>query len=210
MKIDPKIYDADYFERGIESGKSCYQNYRWIPELTIPMAMTVLEFLKLSRDEKVLDFGCAKGFLVKALRLLHRQVWGIDVSEYAISQVPQETKDFCRLPWDERPGFPHMFDTCIAKDVFEHIHEGEIDMVHKTIPAQALFAVIPLGDDGVFRAKANNYDVTHVLCKSEKWWLDTFNKNGWHEYWWGFRIDGIKDSYYRSNPHGHGFFLLAR
>ena len=34
-------YNQDYFERGIELGISGYNNYRWMPEFTIPMAMTM-------------------------------------------------------------------------------------------------------------------------------------------------------------------------
>jgi SAM-dependent methyltransferase len=208
--MDPNFYDEAYFERGIESGKSCYQNYRWVPELTVPMAMTILEFVNIKRNDLVLDFGCAKGFLVKALRLLHRRVWGVDISQYAISQVPQDVTGYCKLVGGKAPGFPLAFDVCIAKDVFEHIPEEEINNVLFQMPARRMFAVIPLGDGGAFRAKANNYDVSHVLCKSEVWWDDTFRETGWRVQWTGFRLDGIKDSYYPTCPRGHGFFLLER
>lgn len=210
MKFDGSVFDADYFERGLESGKSCYQNYRWVPELTIPMAMTILEFLNLGREQYILDFGCAKGFLVKALRLLHRQVWGVDISEYAISQVPPDTEEYCGLVQKFKPGFPNRFDMCIAKDVFEHIPEDYIDATLRDMPSHHIFAVIPLGDNGIYRAKANNYDVTHVLCKSEQWWIDTFNENGWDVTWSGFQVKGIKDSYYHTFPTGHGFFVAQR
>jgi SAM-dependent methyltransferase len=206
----PEFYDADYFERGIESGKSCYQNYRWVPELTVPMAMTILEFLNITRKDIVLDFGCAKGFLVKAMRLLHRQVWGVDISKYAISCVPQDATQFCKLAGEKLTGFPLSFDICIAKDVFEHISEEEIDQVLLNMPARKIFAVIPLGDSGVYRAKANNYDTSHVLCKDEKWWETTFTRTGWENTWSSFRLDGIKDSYYQHSPHAHGFFLIER
>ena len=50
------LYDEEYFERGIESHKSCYTNYRWIPELTIPLAFRLIEYLRISSSEKILDF----------------------------------------------------------------------------------------------------------------------------------------------------------
>jgi SAM-dependent methyltransferase len=208
--MDPNFYDEAYFERGIESGKSCYQNYRWVPELTVPMAMTILEFMRITREDHVIDFGCAKGFLVKALRLLHRRAWGVDISRYAISQVPADAAQYCKLSGDKVKGFPLAFDICIAKDVFEHIPEEEIHNVLIQMPARRMFAVIPLGDNGTYRAKANNYDVSHVLCKDEEWWLGLFTKHGWKTEWVGFRLDGIKDSYYPTCPRGHGFFMLER
>ena len=38
MKIK---YDKDYYENGVAKGISGYENYRWIPELTYPMAYTI-------------------------------------------------------------------------------------------------------------------------------------------------------------------------
>ncbi len=35
MKVD--FFDKNYFESGPQTNKSLYQNYRWIPELTIPL-----------------------------------------------------------------------------------------------------------------------------------------------------------------------------
>jgi hypothetical protein len=40
-------FDADYFERGPESGKSCYHSYRWLPEATIKFAYKLMKTLDL-------------------------------------------------------------------------------------------------------------------------------------------------------------------
>ena len=90
-------YDEDYFENGIKTGKSCYENYRWLPELTIPMAMTIIDLLKIQRFETVLDFGCAKGYLVKAFKLLYRNAFGVDASPYAIANCDSEVANRCFL-----------------------------------------------------------------------------------------------------------------
>lgn len=39
--------------------------------LTIPPAFGMIEHLKISPEEKILDFGCAKGYPVKTFRLFH-------------------------------------------------------------------------------------------------------------------------------------------
>ncbi len=49
-----EFYDRDYYERGLASGKSNYDNYRWIPELTFPMAMTIIDVLGIRRGDRVL------------------------------------------------------------------------------------------------------------------------------------------------------------
>ena len=212
------IYDKDYFERGIETGKSCYQNYRWMPEATMAMAMTLIDLLDIRRGDTVLDYGCAKGFLVKALRLLGRDAWGVDISKYAIENVDSFVKSQCFLKpdprWRWKPGyilgeFPDQFDFCIVKDVFEHIPEEEIENTLSWIQAKVLFAIIPLGDNGKFRAPANNLDVTHVTCHDEDWWKLALSRR-WQLIDFDFGIEGIKDSYYEKYPEAHGFFTLIR
>lgn len=209
--IDQRVYNAEYYERGLETGKSCYQNYRWIPELTVPMAMTIVDYLRIQRKETVLDFGCAKGYLVKALRWLYREAWGVDASEYAIKEADPEIKKFVRLATSEcLTGWNTWFQWCIAKDVFEHIPLELVGDTVKRITARMLFAVIPLGENGQFRAPANNMDITHVTCLPEDDWERIFGRCGWETIRMTFRIRGIKDSYAIEHPNAHGFFLFRR
>ncbi len=223
--MDKSVYDKDYYERGPESGKSYYSNYRWIPELTIPMAMTIIDFLDIKRFQTVLDFGCAKGYLVKALRLLYRNAWGIDISKYAMMNVDQGAEDYCCIcnkagKYETiRFGFLREFDFCIAKDVFEHIPEEDLPDVLGNINVKILFAIIPLGGSLTkrlsmpswkFIAPINNCDITHVTCRDQSWWHNVFNENGWRVKGFRHRIEGIKDSYYEKYPDAHGFFILRR
>ena len=207
------IYDSDYYERGLETGKSCYQNYRWVPELTIPMAMTIIDYLEIKRNEMVLDFGCAKGYLVKALRLLYRKAYGIDISYYAISHIDEEIKQFCYLgTLNGKKILPvKEFSICIAKDVFEHINKTDLIEILKNIPSERLFAVIPLGDqEGRFISLKNQLDPTHIICEPVDWWLNFFAIQKWEVEKFTYKIQGIKDSYYETHPKAHGFFTLRK
>jgi len=217
LGVEPEVdlYGEAYFECGIESGLSLYQNYRWIPELTIPMAMTIIDFLEIKRGQSVLDFGCAKGYVVKALRLLGRSAFGVDSSEYAIKNVDPDVRRFCLhksgpVYNDRKIGFPRLFDFCIAKDVFEHLSESELSEELYVIPADRIFAVIPLGEDERYRAPANDLDVTHQICKTEQWWSEMFMKEGWIVKDLRLQIPGIKDHYYDNYPTSHGFFTIER
>ena len=64
------FYNEDYYENGLALGCSGYSNYRWIPELTIPMAYHIINGLNISENSRILDYGCAKGYLVSAFKLL--------------------------------------------------------------------------------------------------------------------------------------------
>jgi len=50
-----KGYDKDYFENGIQTKKSLYENYRWMPELTIPFCSVLIERLNIKEDDTILD-----------------------------------------------------------------------------------------------------------------------------------------------------------
>lgn len=213
--VADETYDESYFECGLESGRSLYQNYRWIPELTIPMAMTIIDFLHIKRGQTVLDFGCAKGYLVKALRLLYRDAYGVDVSEYAIENADPVAKEFCSLTKEYRKRtrelvFPSQYDYCIAKDVFEHLTKQELRMELANIPADVLFAVIPLGEEGAYTATVNDWDITHKICEPAEWWTDFFSQTRWGVQDFRLCIPGIKDHYYERYPESHGFVTLRR
>jgi SAM-dependent methyltransferase len=202
------LFDRDYFERGIESGKSCYQNYRWIPELTIPLAMTIIDYLDIKPRQRVLDFGCSKGYLVKAMRWLHRTCYGLDISEYAIKNCDVEVAGYC-FKNNGTIVFRNRFDFCIAKDVFEHVPLDALQKFLMSGAAKKYFAVIPLGENGRYRAPANDMDVTHINCMTEEEWMEFFMTVGLNIDVFTFRIKGIKDSYYKEFPTAHGFFTLS-
>ena len=62
-----EYFNEDYYERGAETGKSLYSHYRWMPELTIPMAHHLARYMDLDDNEKVLDVGCGNGNLIEFL-----------------------------------------------------------------------------------------------------------------------------------------------
>ena len=206
-------YNLNYYERGIEMGVSCYQNYRWIPQLTIPMAMRIIDYLEIKSGNKVLDFGCAKGFLVKALRWLNRDAWGLDISKYALANCDPEVVDFCWQPEDYERHGPEKVEYIIAKDVFEHVPLLDLANILKNLCCKngnncVMFAIIPLGDGDIFRAPANNLDKTHINCMPEESWFAFFKNIGLTVSDFTFKIKGIKDSYYDNYPTAHGFFTL--
>lgn len=209
-----EIFDEDYFENGIITGKSCYVNYHWMPELTIKMAHKLIKHLGLKEGDRVLDFGCAKGFLVKALRILDVDAFGCDISSYAMHKVDPEVRHVCRLMSDVADiPFGHKFDWIISKDVLEHIEEKGIDIflkeAHKI--ADRMFHVIPLADKrGKLIIPEYELDKTHILKKDLEWWTNKFESMGWKLASFSFSVEGIKDNWTRKYEKGNAFFSLAK
>jgi SAM-dependent methyltransferase len=202
-------YDEAYYERGVETGKSCYSNYRWLPDLTVPMAMVLIDTLGIRPRQRVLDFGCAKGFSVKAFRMLRRDAHGIDVSPYAIEQVDRDVTPYCHLV-DDLDGWSltNRFDHVIAKDVMEHVPYEVIDDTFQAVArmTDSFMVIVPLGRDGRFIIEAYERDVTHIIREDAQWWLAALERH-FADVSWQHHIDGLKDNWYRVDPKGNAVFI---
>jgi len=71
-----------------------------------------------------LDAGCAMGFLVEAMRERGVDAYGVDVSEYAISQVHESVADRCRVASLTEP-LERRYDLIACIEVLEHIPPEE-------------------------------------------------------------------------------------
>ena len=83
------MFDEKYFEDGVRHRVSAYENYRWQPERTIREAASLINNIEF---DNVLDYGCAKGFMVYAMRLLGKEAYGVDVSQYAVDNGHEKIK----------------------------------------------------------------------------------------------------------------------
>lgn len=84
-------FGREYFDGDRSQGYGGYRyDGRWIP-----VAETFCEHWGLKAGDRVLDIGCAKGFLVKDLMIVcpGLEAYGIDISEYAIENAEPEVKD---------------------------------------------------------------------------------------------------------------------
>src|ERR1700722_14032815 len=76
-------YGFEYFDGTRDQGYGGYRyDGRWIP-----IAEDIISRYGLKAESRVLDIGCAKGFLVKDLRKVcpGLDAFGIDISEYAMN-----------------------------------------------------------------------------------------------------------------------------
>ena len=79
-------YGEMYFDGPREYGYGGY-NYdgRWQP-----VAKDIIQHFSLKPGSRILDIGCAKGFLVKDLLNEGMDAYGLDISEYAIKNCEEE------------------------------------------------------------------------------------------------------------------------
>jgi hypothetical protein len=205
MKIDASFFDKDYFENGISSGKSWLVNYHWMPRRSFREAFAVIDYLELDEGSCVLDFGAAKGFLVRALRGLDIIAYGCDISEYALSFAPKGCWN-CSDPeqWKNRK-YTHV----IAKDVFEHMQPNQLKETLDKISAisPVIMLIVPLGDNGIYRIREYETDASHVIAEDEKWWIKIFEESGWKLKKSCPHVPGIKDNW-AYVPNGNHVFVV--
>jgi len=208
-------FNEDYYERGISTGLSLYTNYRWIPELTIPMCHEIVKLVNIRDTDTVLDFGCSKGYVVKGFRLLHYEAWGTDISDYAINHAPEDVRQYLTIiqPGDPLP-LPQngkaLWNVTVAKDVLEHVDYDALPGVLRSIRDVTLraYVVVPLGDGRKYYVPSYEMDVTHKIRQPLDWWVRVFNNAGFHVDFADYRHGHIKENWV-STPNGNGFFILS-
>ncbi len=214
--ISPSVYNRDYFESGIVTGVSGYMNYSWMPELTLRMVHHMANHLPLTPGQTILDYGCAKGFIVKALRILDFEAHGVDLSDYAITQADGQVRDYCRLisGGNDEKLFDRHYDWMISKDVFEHIQEPELrTILERSVGyVDSMFIVVPVAADDVtdeYIIPEYNRDTTHVIAKSIDWWRGLFQSCGWTVERTSTEFPGCKENWTSRWKDGNAFFVLA-
>jgi cyclopropane fatty-acyl-phospholipid synthase-like methyltransferase len=127
-----KQYGREYFDGERKFGYGGYRyDGRWLP-----VAQDIIDFYNLKPGMRVLDIGCAKGFLVKDLivKCPGLEVFGLDVSEYAIRNCEPEIIGRLHLGSAETLPFPDKsFDLVISLNTIHNFSRDNAIKVLKEI-----------------------------------------------------------------------------
>lgn len=122
-----KKYDFDYWDG---DRRVCYGGYKYIDGRWEKIARAMVEFYKLPNTAKILDIGCGKGYLLfDFLKVLpNAEVYGVDISEYAIKNSKEEIRSrlkkasATKLPWKD-----NTFDLVVSINTLHNLHCYELD-----------------------------------------------------------------------------------
>jgi SAM-dependent methyltransferase len=197
-------FDKVYFEDGVRNHISAYENYKWMPERSIQEAIAITNIIKFNT---VLDYGCAKGFLVYALQLLGKKSFGVDISNYALDNCHEKVKD--KLFHINNLKSDFKYDLVISKDVLEHISYDDIDTTLQFINSISnnFLLIIPLGENGKYRIREYEMDTTHIIREPEEWWLNKLVDAGFKIKTFNYAIAGLKDHWVKVNQYGNAFIV---
>jgi GT2 family glycosyltransferase len=118
---------------------------------------------------RVLDVGCAHGFLVEVLRDRGVDASGFDISDYAISQAGPDLAPHLRVGNVLEP-IPGRYDLVTCIGVLEHLDEGDA-------PA-AVANICAVTDDVIFSATQSDFgDATGVNVRPPEYWAELFARH---------------------------------
>ena len=170
-------FESGYFQ---DSETSNYQDYT--KRKFERLAADLVSGLGLARTDSVLDFGCATGGLVSAMRVLgYSRVIGTDISYWAISQG-REMYGLGKavLHHYNRQLLEGDFDVVLFLDVLEHISTGELDNLLGCLATNRIAVRIPVsareGEHFVLEVSRN--DKTHLQIHTKIHWLDLLSRFG--------------------------------
>lgn len=163
--------------RGKELGISNYENYRWLPEPTILCARRMMNHLGAQHGDSVLDWGCSRGFYVKALRILGYPAMGYDISKWAIENCDPDVAEFVGNGTFK----PLTVDWLICKDVLEHISMGQLADCFRRFAmgcTKGALIIVPLADmcGGRYINPADRADSTHIIAWTMDQWLEAIQE----------------------------------
>jgi SAM-dependent methyltransferase len=123
-----KKWAYDYWDgdRRINYGGYRYMEGRWEK-----VAKTMIDHYELPERPKILDIGCGKGYLLYDFSkvLPNSEIYGIDISEYAIKNSKEEVHDYLqignatKLPWDD-----NYFDLVYSLNTFHNLYNYELNL----------------------------------------------------------------------------------
>ena len=179
-----KKFDYDYWDG---DRRICYGGYKYIEGRWEKVAKNLINHYKLKQDAKILDIGCGKGFLLFEIQKLlpKAQIYGIDISSYAIKNSKEEIKNklvvgnATNLPWPDS-NFDLVYSLmslhCLhAYDLIKALREMQrVGRDHKYLCVES------------YRNEKEKANLLYwqVTCeafntpKEWKWWFDLSGYNG--------------------------------
>jgi SAM-dependent methyltransferase len=128
--------------------------------------------IRLFNPRTVLDAGCAKGFLVHALRQRGVDAWGVDVSEYAIANALEPVRPYVRVGSMTEP-FDRRYDLVTCIEAIEHVAPEQVRPAVDNLCAAADVVLLSSTGDGEHYGEPS-----HTSMRPPENWAALFAEQG--------------------------------
>ena len=181
-------FDKDFFDGDRKNG---YGGFSYMPRFWQPVIPTFKEYWKLDNNSKVLDVGCAKGFMLYDLTKLIPgiEVKGIDVSSYAIENSLEEISNNVSvanaidLPFED-----NSFDVVISINSIHNLDRKECGIALQEIERVSRgksFITVDAYRNEEEKRRMFNWNLTAKTIMSVDEWILFFEEVGYTgDYYW--------------------------
>ncbi len=181
-------FGKDFFDGDRSVG---YGGFKYMEKFWRPVVPTFANFYNIKDGFKILDVGCAKGFMLYDFFKYNQtlDLKGIDISQYAIDNAIPEVKnsllvaDAKKLPFDD-----NTFDLVISINTIHNLEIRDCEKALKEIQRVSKnYSFITVdayrSDDEKDRMFKWNLTAKTILSVEE--WINVFNKTGYTgDYYW--------------------------
>jgi ubiquinone/menaquinone biosynthesis C-methylase UbiE len=181
-------FGKEFFDGDRRNG---YGGFHYNARFWTPVVPDLKKHFNLTADSRVLDIGCAKGFMMYDLMqfIPGITVRGIDISAYAIENAKEEVKDFVSVAdARELPFEDNSFDCAISITTIHNLdYEGcvqALSEMERVSPGKGFITVDAYeNEEEKRRMDAWNLTAKTVLHHDE--WRELFDKAGYKgDYFW--------------------------
>ena len=167
-QLSNELYDKYYYSNYYSPGDATdYHDQKHFGPFFAKVADNIISQLS---PRNVFDAGCAMGYLVTALRHRGVEAFGIDLSEYAINNVSELARPFCRTGSITEP-LPEHYDLVVSIEVLEHLPG--------TAPQEAIRNLCEHANMVLFSSTPQDFkEATHFNVHSQDYWSSLFARHG--------------------------------
>jgi 2-polyprenyl-3-methyl-5-hydroxy-6-metoxy-1,4-benzoquinol methylase len=161
-------FDAWYYKHSC--GRPYARDDAWLRFFGQIADRIVADIISPAGTGRVLDAGCAIGLLVEALQNRGVAAEGLDISDYAISQVADAVRPACRAA-SLANDLPGHYDLIVCIEVLEHMPPADARL--------ALSNICRHTGDVLFSSSSHDFaEPTHVNVQPPEAWAELFAREG--------------------------------
>ena len=183
-----KQFGEEYFDGERIYG---YGGYRYHPRFWQPVVPTFQEHFQLSSGSRILDVGCAKGFMLYDFMQLIPgiKVEGIDISPYAIDNAKSDMRPFLKLGNAKELPYPdQFFDVVFSINTVHNLELEECKQALREVQRVAKRGSFITVDSYCTDEEKNRMDTWNLTAKTYmhvKHWKELFEEVGYAgDYYW--------------------------
>ena len=168
-----------------------YGGLTYHPKYWVNVVKDFVEYYKIKPDAKILDVGCAKGYMVYDFKRQYPglEIHGVDISEYAIKNCHPEVKDNLQVGKAESLKFEdNYFDLVISINTVHNLELKDcVDSIKEIsrVSKGNSFITVDAYNSDEEKERMFKWNLTAKTIMSTNDWKDTFKKIGYNgNFYW--------------------------